>query len=157
TRRYLFLLAGIVVGLLAWWGVSNFFSSAGAPPKPPAQKGAPHDRAPPPLPTPQEAKGPAHARGPTSRNASREAETAPAATAPKAGATLHGTIVGIDESGKEQKELDGTFKLHWMEGKEARAVDVAVKAGRFTSEAPPSGNIGIDDVVLGDRIGRLAD
>jgi hypothetical protein len=157
SRRNLFLLAGIVIGLLAWWSVSNSFSSAGAPPNRTAQKNAPHVRAPPPLPPPQEVKDRAHARGPTSRNASRESETAPAAAARKAGATLHGTIVAIDESGQEQKELDGAFKLHWMEGKEARTVDVAVKGGRFTSEVPPSGNLAVDDVVLGDRIGRLAD
>ena len=160
TRRYLFLLAGIVIGLLAWWGVSTFFSSPAAPPVGPERTAAPPGRAPSPLPPPQEAKGGAHgAGGATGHVPSRESETGqvPAAAPPKAESTLHGSIVAIDEAGKEQRELDGSFKLHWMEGKEARVADVPVKGGRFTTEAPRNGNIGVDDLVLGDRIARLAD
>lgn len=163
TRKWLSLLVGIVVGLVAWWGVSTFLSTSPAPPgdsPPPGatpKKAEPGAHAPKPLPAPQHARSngaDGKAPGP-----SRESDgtKAPPAAAPQGGSTLHGTVVGIDEGGVERKELDGTFEIHWMEGKERRTVDVTVKAGLFTSEAPHVGKIGVDSFILGERIGRLAD
>ena len=67
---------------------------------------------------------------------------------------LRGTFVAVDERGAEQRALDGRFELHFKRGDGFEQRTIEVKGGRWRSGVEPPAAIGVDGVVLGERIGR---
>jgi hypothetical protein len=157
-RKPLILLGFIAAVAAAWWGWSRFSEPprivTHAPGTSPSSTSDRGDAAP--DPTRDANPFPEPARPTATPERSREPAPSPAPTTTPA-RELRGTIVGVDESGAKQRGLDGKFTLRRIHEGQVEAYAIEVTKGSWRSGLEPPSEIAIDDIALGDRVGRTPD